>query len=886
VTSRSAHDIRESFLAFFESKGHRRVSSAPLVPEGDPTLLFVNAGMVPFKRLFLGEEVRDYARATATQKCLRVSGKHNDLEEVGRSPRHLTFFEMLGNFSFGDYFKTEAIRWAWELVTEVFGLDPGRLVVSVYREDDEAAAIWEHEIGLPAGRIYRLGESENFWTMGETGPCGPCSEIHLDRGPVPGFPDDDPSSDSGRFLEFWNLVFMQYDRDAAGRLNPLPKPSVDTGAGLERVAAVLQSVGSVYETDLFRPILASAQELSRTTLGEAAEKDVSLRVVADHARAVTFLVGDGVLPSNEGRGYVLRRILRRAARHGWLLGLERPFLHEVADAVIDEMGGVFPELAERRAYIGDRIRREEERFLETLSRGLSLLEDAIGDTKREGRDALAGDVVFRLYDTYGFPVDLIQDILKDHDLGVDDAGFQREMGAQRSRSRESWKGSGERSVEDVYGKLAAEHETRFVGYETLEHEGRVRALVVAGRPVESAGAGAELELVVDETPFYAEGGGQVGDRGIAHAEKGRLRIDDTRRPAGALVVHQGVVEEGTLRVGEALRLVVDAEARAATIRNHSGTHLLHAALRQVIGPQAMQKGSLVAPDRLRFDFTHDQPLGEEEIERIEDLVNRWIEGNAAARIRHLPYPEAIAAGAVALFGEKYGDEVRVVSFGDVSTELCGGTHAKAAGDIGLLKIVSETGIAAGVRRIEALTGLGALEYLRRQQRTLARVGELLKVPADQAAERVEKLLEERRAAEREISALRRGKRGLSPADLAARAREVGGTRVVAEALEGLEGKDLRALVDEVRDRLESGVVLLASARDGKVSLALGVTPDLVGRLRAGDLAREVAGVVGGKGGGRPDFAQAGGSQPEKLPEAFERLRALVGASGEAEGVTP
>ena len=876
VASRSAKDIREAFLTFFESRGHRRVASAPLVPEGDATLLFVNAGMVPFKRVFLGEETRDFTRATTSQKCMRVSGKHNDLEEVGRSARHLTFFEMLGNFSFGDYFKAEAILYAWELVTGVFGIPGEDLVVSVFREDDEAADIWEKEIGLAPGKIYRLGESENFWSMGETGPCGPCSEIHLDLGPIPGRPDDDPSSDSGRFLEFWNLVFMQFNRDASGRMTPLPKPSVDTGAGLERTTAVLQGVRSVYETDLFLPILARAQDLSGVRLGTDPEKDVSLKVVADHARAVSFLVGDGVLPSNEGRGYVLRRILRRAARHGVLLGLDRPFLHQVADAVIDEMGPAFPELFERRAFVTDRIRREEERFGETLSKGLALLEDEIREAKARGERALPGSVVFRLYDTFGFPVDLTQDILRGHALAADEAGFEREMGAQRSRSREAWKGSGEIAVGDVHARLANEIETRFVGYTTLRHETPLRALLVDGEQAERASTGSRVELVVEETPFYAEGGGQVGDRGAARTAGGRVRIDDTKRPAGALVVHRGEVEEGELRVGEPLLLEVDAEARAATIRNHSGTHLLHAALRRVIGPQAMQKGSLVAPDRLRFDFTHDQPLREEEIEAIEDLANRWIEENAEARVRVLPYKEAIEAGAIAIFEEKYGDQVRVVSFGEVSTELCGGTHARATGDIGLLKIISESGVAAGVRRIEALTGLGALEYLRRQQKSLRRVGELLKVPAEQAPERVERLLEERRAAEREISELRRGKRGLSPADLAARAQDAGGIPVVAERVEGVEGKDLRALVDDVRDRLRSGVVLLASEQEGRVTLALGVTPDLAGRLRAGDLVREVAAVVGGKGGGRPDFAQAGGSQPEKLPEAFECLRAKVG----------
>jgi alanyl-tRNA synthetase len=876
---RSAKEIREAFLGFFEAKGHRRLPSASLVPEGDATLLFVNAGMVPFKRLFLGEESRDYSRATTSQKCMRVSGKHNDLEEVGRSARHHTFFEMLGNFSFGDYFKVEAIGYAWELVTEGFGLQPDRLVVSVFREDDEAAEIWEREIGLPSDKIFRFGEDENFWAMGETGPCGPCSEIHLDRGPTGRCTSAacDPCCECGRWLEFWNLVFMQFSRDSSGAMTPLPKPSVDTGAGLERVVSILQGAASNYDTDLFTAVLARAQDLSGVSLGEDPEKDVSLRVVADHARAVAFLIGDGVLPTNEGRGYVLRRILRRAARHGVLLGVDRPFLHSVADAVIDEMGGAFPELAERRAYVTDRIRREEERFLETLSKGLALLESEIREAKARGCKALPGTVVFKLFDTYGFPVDLTQDILKSHGLGADDAGFSAAMAEQRARSREAWKGTGDASVAEVHGRIAAEVTTRFCGYETLEARSEIRALLVDGRSVESAEEGSEVEVVVAETPFYAESGGQVGDRGAIRTPGGRVAVEDTQKPVGDLIVHWGRVVSGSVRVGEKAVLSVDADARSATVRNHSGTHLLHAALRQVIGAQAMQKGSLVAPGHLRFDFTHDTPLSEEEIERIETLVNRWIESNAPARVRELSYQEAIGTGAIAIFEEKYGDRVRVVSFGDFSTELCGGTHARATGDIGLLKIVSETAVAAGVRRIEALTGMGALGHLREQERTLRRIGELLKVPAAEAVRRVERLLEERRAADREIAALRKGERVATAMDLISRARDVNGTKVLATRAEGVEGKDLRAMVDDLRDKLKSGVVLLASESGGKVSLALGVTPDLKHRLSAGDLVREVAAVVGGKGGGRADFAQAGGNDPGRIDEAFEKLFSLVQA---------
>ena len=872
---RSAREIRETFLRFFESKGHTRVASASLIPS-DPTLLFTNAGMVPFKRVFTGEETRPYKRAATTQKCLRVSGKHNDLEEVGRSLRHHTFFEMLGNFSFGDYFKQDAIRFAWELVTERFGLAPERIAVTVFREDDEAAEIWEREIGVPPGRIYRLDEADNFWAMGDTGPCGPCSEIYLDRGPVPGVVDDDPSKDSGRFLEFWNLVFMQFVRDGSGRLTPLPRPSVDTGAGLERTAQVLSGLASNYDTDLFVPILARAQELSGVRLGTDPEKDVSLRVVADHARAVSFLIGDGVLPSNEGRGYVLRRILRRAARHGVLLGLERPFLHAVAEVVIDEMGDTFPELSERRAYITDRVRREEERFLETLGKGLALLEGEIRELRARSGTQLPGAVLFKLYDTYGFPLDLTQDILRGERLAADEAGFQSEMEAQRARSREAWKGSGDAGVAEVYGRIAADLATSFVGYDTLEHEAEIRALLVAGRLADEAAAGAEVEVVVGETPFYAESGGQVGDRGVIETASGRVEVHDTQRPSGELVVHRGKVVAGRVRVGEAARLAVDREAREATVRNHSGTHLLHAALRAVLGPQAVQKGSLVSPERLRFDFTHDAPLTDEQIERIEDLVNAWIEANDSGRVRQMGYREAIDAGAIAMFTEKYGDRVRVVSFGGVSTELCGGTHAKATGDIGLLKVVSQSGIAAGVRRIEAVTGLGAFRHLREREKALRRVGELLRVPPDQATERLEKLLEERREKEREIAELKRARhRGPAAAEAEAPPREIGGMRVLVREVEGVDGKELRELVDDLRGQLRSGVVLVASKHEGRVSLALGVTPDLRERVKAGDLVREIAAIVGGKGGGRPDFAQAGGSAPEKLPEAVEKLYALL-----------
>jgi len=628
---RAAHEIRESFLRYFERKGHRMVKSASLVPDSDPTLMFVNAGMVPFKRTFLGEEVRDYSRATTSQKCMRVSGKHNDLENVGRTPRHHTFFEMLGNFSFGDYFKQEAVEFAWELLTEGMGLSQERLAVSVFEEDDEAFGIWRDSMGLPESKIYRLDEKENFWSMGDTGPCGPCSEIHFDFGETGKCTSEicDPSCECGRWLEIWNLVFMQYNRDESGKQTPLPKPSIDTGGGLERWAAVLQGVRNNYDTDCFTPILARAQDIAGVSLGDDPEKDVSLRVVADHVRAITFLIGDGVLPSNAGRGYVLRRILRRASRHGVLLGVERPFLFDVADAVISEMGDVYPEISDRSAYIKDRIQRDEERFLTTLSRGLALLEDEIEEAKAKGNATLDGQTVFKLYDTFGFPIDLTADILLGHEMRVDQTGFDSAMDEQRTRARASWRGSGDAGVAEVYGRIASDVTTEFRGYESLSGQASIAALLVDGQPADVARQGESVELIFDETPFYAESGGQVGDRGTISTADGRVDVQDTQKPVDGLFVHKGTVAEGEIRIGSEAELQVDEELRAATIRNHSGTHLLHSALREVLGDQAMQKGSLVGPERLRFDFTHDSPLSEDEIARIEDRVNEWIQANSS-----------------------------------------------------------------------------------------------------------------------------------------------------------------------------------------------------------------------------------------------------------------
>ena len=874
-----SREIRETFLRYFEERGHRRVASASLVPESDPTLMFVNAGMVPFKRTFLGEETRDYVRATTSQKCMRVSGKHNDLENVGRTPRHHTFFEMLGNFSFGDYFKEEAIEQAWGLLTEGVGFSPDDLCISVFEEDDEAYDIWKNKIGIPESKLYRLDEKENFWSMGDTGPCGPCSEIHFDWGELAEHPNDDPSSETGRFMEIWNLVFMQFNRDASGEMTPLPKPSIDTGGGLERWAAVLQGKRSTWESDSFTPLISRAGELTNIVPGAGDETDVSLRVVADHARALSFLIGDGVLPSNAGRGYVLRRILRRASRHGKLLGQNTPFIHSVADKVIDEMGEAYPELVDRRSYITDRIRREEERFLETLTKGMDLLDGEIDALKAKGETTLPGDTIFRLYDTFGFPVDLTADILVGHNMELDQSGFDEAMTAQKTRARASWKGSGDTAIQEVYGRIANDVATTFRGYEALEFESPVTVLLKGGETIDSAREGDEVELVFTETPFYAESGGQMGDRGRISTETGEVEVRDVQKPVAGLFVHQGIVTKGEVAVDQEARLSVDPSTRQATVRNHTGTHLLHASLRATLGEQAMQKGSLVGPERLRFDFTHDAPLTQVELDEIEDRVNEMIESNQGGETREMDYPSAIKAGAIAIFDEKYGDQVRVVSFGDCSTELCGGTHANATGDIGLLKIVSETGIAAGIRRIEALTGIGAIRHIREQERLATDAAERLKVPLAELPGRVGKLLEERKEAQKQIDDLRARKSGGGGNDLFATARPIAaieGAKAIAGIVEDADAKAMRTMVDDFRNRMGTGVVCLAAASGDKALLAIGVTKDLTDRLKAGDLIREVAGVVGGGGGGRPDFAQAGGKDPSKLDEAIAKFNELVG----------
>ena len=779
---------------------------------------------------------------------------------------------MLGNFSFGDYFKKEAIEYAWDLLTRVYGLDPDRLVVSVHRDDDEAYGLWEREVGLAPERIFRLDDKENFWQMGDTGPCGPCSEIHLITDPAAFAGGADPSRDG--YLELYNLVFMQFEQLAGGERRPLPEPSVDTGMGLERISSALQGVSSNYDTDLFRPLIERICELSGHRYGSDPDRDVSTRVIADHARACAFLVADGVRPSNEGRGYVLRRVLRRAARHGVLLGMEEPFLHEVAGTVADRMSDAFPELLERRAAVQDGIRKEEERFGRTLGRGLQLLDEEIERAAGARSKALTGDVVFKLYDTYGFPTDLTEDILRGRGLSYDREAFDACMREQAERARAAWKGSGESAPAEVYGPIAARGGGEFVGYDALEARGKVIALLRDGVEVERAAEGDRVEVVVERTPFYAESGGQVGDTGVISSEAARIEVDDTQRPVEGLIVHHGRVGLGQIQVGDEVELRVDASSRAATVRNHSGTHLLHWALREVLGPQVTQAGSLVGPDRLRFDITHDEPLTDAEIRAVEDRANELILSNFGAEVEQTPYDEAIARGAMAMFSEKYGDTVRVVRFGP-SVELCGGTHAQSSGDIGQIRITAQSAIGAGVRRLEAQTGHGALRHARREEEQLRDAAQLLRAAPAEVPDRIARLLERQKELERELTRAREQLRSGGSADPMGSLQEVGGVKLIAAEVSEASPKELRPLVDQLKQRLGSGVILLASRGDEKVALALGVTADLTDRLRAGDLIKQIAEVVGGSGGGRPDFAQAGGPDLDALPRALERMRELL-----------
>jgi alanyl-tRNA synthetase len=872
--------IRQLFLDYFARQGHQVVPSSALVPKDDPSLLFTNAGMVQFKQLFLGQEKRAYTRAASSQKCFRASGKHNDLENVGRTPRHHTFFEMLGNFSFGDYFKAEAVVFGWELLTQGYGLDPARLWVSVHEKDDEAARLWESEVGVSPSRIVRLGDADNFWSMGDTGPCGPCSEIHIDQGPSAGCGRADCAvgCDCDRYLELWNLVFMQYNRDASGVMTPLPKPSIDTGMGLERITATVQGKLSNYDGDLFTPILAAAGELAGIAYGQNAASDVSLRVVADHARACAFLIADGIMPSNEGRGYVLRRILRRAARHGRKLGLMQPFLHRVSGAVIEQMAPVFAGLAESRAFVDKIIQGEEERFGETLDTGLKLLTDAIEEAKAKGEKALSGQMAFKLYDTFGFPLDLTMTIVEEEGLGVDEDGFTVAMNEQRSRSRAAWKGSGEEELPPALAGLrAGGFATAFVGYQGLSASAPAVLLLVEGEAFERVGVGQQAQLITAQTPFYGEAGGQAGDVGQVIGPMGRAKVLAATKPGGEIIVHHIEVTEGSIGQGETLTLDVDPATRGETAANHTATHLLHAALRNHLGQHVKQAGSLVTPTRLRFDFSHFQGLTPEEIRAVEREVNAGIRANIALTTTVMDLEEAQRTGAMALFEERYGDKVRLVEIPGVSKELCGGTHATRTGDIGLFKIVGESSVAAGVRRVEALTGPAALEAVMAMEDELGQAAAALKGGRAEVAERVARLLMTLKEREREVETLKARLAGAGSRDLLAEAVEVAGVKVLAAQVEADDPKALREVADGLRDRIGSGIVVLGAAAGGKAMLLALVTKDLTNRVKAGDLVKALAPMVGGSGGGRPDLAQAGGPNPDAIPQALAQVAGLVQA---------
>jgi len=863
-------EIRKKFLGYFESKGHTAVESSSLVPHGDPTLMFTNAGMVPFKHVFLGDETRPYVRATSSQKCVRAGGKHNDLENVGHTSRHHTFFEMLGNFSFGDYFKHDAIAFAWEFLTVEMGLDKERLFVTVFEEDDEAYDIWAKEVGVPTDRIARIGAKDNFWSMGDTGPCGPCSEIFYDHGEhVWGGPPGTPEEDGDRFVEIWNLVFMQYDRDAEGTLNPLPKPSVDTGMGLERMAAVLQGTHDNYSIDLFQNLIAAASQVTGIKLGDSDEQDVSLRVLADHLRSVSFLLADGVLPSNEGRGFVLRRILRRACRHGRLLGMKEAFIYKLVPALVDEMGEHFTELKEAQANIEQVIRIEEERFIKTLDKGLKLVEQAVADAGEGG--TILGKTLFTLYDTFGFPTDLTADILKGQNITLDMDGFETCMNEQRERARSAWGGSGEAALPKAVFELREKHgATEFLGYTTLTAEGVITGLIQGDTAIDTAKQGDEVWLIANQTPFYAESGGQAGDTGMIRNQDAEFMVTDTKKVLSDLFVHVGKVVKGSFKVSDTAAFEVQGERRDAIARNHTATHLMHAVLRDVLGEHVKQAGSLVTDERLRFDFSHHQAVSDADKKTIEARVNEAIWANDNVETKLMTQDEAVASGAMALFGEKYGDEVRVVSAG-FSTELCGGTHVQRTGDIGVFRIVSEAGIAAGVRRIEALTGKAAYESFVSDADTLNTAASQVKVRPNEVVDAVVTLQSKLKEAEKELSSLKaKASTGILD-DLIGTAKDVNGVKLLTAEVKDVA--DMRDFMDKAKGKLKSGVIVFGQIKGEKVQLVAGVTKDLVDTYNAGNIVREVAQICGGKGGGKPDLAMAGGTEPAKLKEA---LASIVG----------
>ncbi len=873
----TSDEIRRAFLKYFEVRNHRVVSSSSLVPRNDPTLLFTNAGMVQFKGVFLAEETRDYVRAATSQKCVRAGGKHNDLENVGKTARHHTFFEMLGNFSFGDYFKEGAIEMAWDLLIREWRLPADKMWITIYLDDDEAFDLWR-KIGIPADRIVRLGEKDNFWAMGETGPCGPCSEIVIDQGESMGCgrPDCAVGCDCDRYLELWNLVFMQFNRDAQGKMTPLAKPCIDTGMGLERISAILQGVKSNFETDLFVPIIQEIGEISHLAYGKDPKADISMRVIADHSRASAFLINDGVLPSNEGRGYVLRRIMRRAMRHGKMLGIEHPFLYQTSKKVVDLMKDAYPELRETEAIVSKVIRNEEERFSETLDSGLRILREELDRLRKEKGKVLSGEIAFRLYDTYGFPLDLTTEILQEEGMRFDEEGFKTQMEEQRQKSKQSWQGIGEGKTKEIYRRLFNEGVfTGFVGYEETQCESKIVKLIKGDELISSAIEGEEVEVLTEKTPFYGETGGQVGDKGIIFQENFSLEVEDTLRPLEGLIVHRVRVKRGKVDVGMEATLKVDQERRQAIALNHTATHLLQAVLREILGNHVHQAGSLVAPDRLRFDFTHFAPIERKDLEQIEAMVNQKIRQNMKVETKIMDVEEALQTGAMALFGEKYGEKVRVVRVSDFSIELCGGTHTGRTGDIGIFKILHESGVAAGVRRIEALTGEGAYQFIRQVEHQLEGIASSLKSPLNEIVVRVERLLQRQKELEREIESYQSKMANQEILNLLSLVKEVKGIKVLSARVDGKDPKRLREYVDQLKGKIGSGIILLGSQSETKVSLLMGITEDLTSRFKANELVKKVALHVKGTGGGRPDFAQAGGTDPERLDEALKAIDDLI-----------
>jgi alanyl-tRNA synthetase len=892
----TGHEIRDLFLAYFNRHGHRIVKSSSLVPTNDPTLLFTNAGMNQFKDVFLGKEKRDYVRATTSQKCVRAGGKHNDLENVGKTARHHTFFEMLGNFSFGDYFKAEAIPLAWNLVTKEYGLDKNRLWITIYRDDEEAFEIWNKAVNVSSNRISRLGEKDNFWAMGDTGPCGPCSEIHYDQGATAselGHPECDFPCDCGRYVEIWNLVFMQYERDVKGNLTPLPKPSIDTGMGLERVSAVLQGKTSNFETDLLKPLILQAAELAQKDYGEDASTDVSLRVIADHSRAAAFLISDGVIPSNDGRGYVLRKILRRGIRHGKLLDMHDPFLYQMTGHVADLMKGPYPELLGTREYVAKVVKTEEQRFSSTVRIAVDQLSEALEAIRSssDGQAVLPGEVMFKFYDTFGLPLDLMQELAEETGVKLDEAGFNAQLEAQRERGKASWKseptggillgGTAKAEYSNILAESRDAKKTVFLGYTQLEaSNARITAIIVEGKPVDHIGPGEVGEVFLDRTPFYAETGGQIGDTGLLEGDNSEALVRNTYPPVPGYSAHEVKCLRGALRLGETVRAKVDARRRESTAKNHTATHLLHASLRNLIGVHVKQAGSLVAPDRLRFDFTHYAPLSEEEISEIEEMVNAVVMRNSPVTTSVKDLNEAIAEGALALFGEKYGNRVRVVSIDNFSKELCGGTHVDRTGDIGLFKMVSEAGVAAGIRRIEGITGEGALNRFREDERLITHLEEVSRGKRKDLISLVEKYQSSIKSLEKEVENLSYRLAKNQARDLVRTAVIVKDVKVLTGIVDGLDKGGLRNLADELKAQLERGVVVLATSGPEKVSLVASVTTNLTPKVHAGKMVKEISAIVGGSGGGRPEMAEAGGKDPSRLSEALQAVRAFVaGALG-------